>query len=335
MFAANGSKSQNLKGLIDYSILSLVMALFLLLGSTNSASAYSRLSHLEEENVSLYSVDDSKVPALMSWDLSPEQEVEAIVLAIHGFSLHKGTFKAFAKALKQKGIVTYAIDIRGFGAWYESDDERMVLLEKSVADIGSVLTQLKETYPGKKIFLVGESMGGALAIQVASKHKNLVDGLITSVPSFKVKGKKRSAIAVLFRMLIYPNAQINVGAKILSLATSDKGLKKSWKMDPYSRLKVSALELFNYAKFMSKNKEAARKIKNLPVLFVQGSDDRLIKKQGNKELFSEIRSYDKELVVMDSYEHLIFEKGQFDLALVDLVSGWMHGQRKVLIASNL
>jgi thiol-disulfide isomerase/thioredoxin len=64
---------------------------------------------------------------------------------------------------------------------------------------------------------------------------------------------------------------------------------------------------------------------------VQGYSDRLVKPEGTMELFRASGSKDKDMVMIGSKEHLIFEEGQFDQHVIDVVTSWIdkHASRQL------
>jgi len=87
---------------------------------------------------------------------------ERVVLALHGFNDYGGSMQAFGEAMAERGIAVYAYDQRGFGAtrtagyWpgYRrlSDDAR------------TALRLLHERHPKQPPYVIGKSMGGAVAL---------------------------------------------------------------------------------------------------------------------------------------------------------------------------
>jgi esterase/lipase len=125
------------------------------------------------------------------------------------------------------------------------------------------------------------------------------------------------------RLVKAKNKPFDIGHQIINQATGNEDLKQEWANDPFNRLALSPKELVDFQAFMNQNKSAAAKIKNLPVLFFQGGQDKLVKAEGTMQIFNEIPSKDKDLVLIGSSEHLIFEEGQFGLAVVNGVTGWI------------
>jgi acylglycerol lipase len=88
----------------------------------------------------------------------------AVILALHGFNDYSNAFAGPANFFGRHNIVTYTYDQRGFGETAErgiwpGDD----VLE---SDAASMATLLCEKHPDLPLFLLGESMGGAVALNL-------------------------------------------------------------------------------------------------------------------------------------------------------------------------
>ncbi len=104
--------------------------------------------------------DTARLP-LKSW--LPEGEPRVVALALHGLSDYSGLFLEEAAAqLTAGGVALYAYDQRGFGAapgrglWAGT--------ETLVNDARATLALLRERHPGLPLVILGESMGGAIAL---------------------------------------------------------------------------------------------------------------------------------------------------------------------------
>ncbi|MFA7335213.1 MAG: alpha/beta fold hydrolase [Candidatus Obscuribacterales bacterium] len=247
----------------------------------------------------------------------------AALLCIHGLSLHASSYASFGKQMGHLGIPTYAIDIRGFGSWQNQKETTNLDFPAAFEDIRNALVSIRKAHPGLPIILLGESMGGALALQTAADNPKLVDALICSVPSRKNQGQKGTNIKAALGFIYTPNKELLVGPKVIARATNKPEVAEEWEQDPLSRSRFSAKDLNHFHHLMSRNRSKAQLITDMPVLFLQGASDRLIKPSGTLELFSKIKSADKNLVMVGSAEHLIFEQGQFANDMVDLVSNWI------------
>lgn len=126
-------------------------------------------------------MDDGYELPLQRW--LPAAEPVAVVLALHGFNDYRNAFAGVGPYLASRGIVTYAYDQRGFGAtarrglWAGTD--------RMVADARTMVELLREQHPALPIYLLGESMGGAVSIATAGEAaaSELVDGVVLVAPA--------------------------------------------------------------------------------------------------------------------------------------------------------
>jgi alpha-beta hydrolase superfamily lysophospholipase len=263
-------------------------------------------------------------PPCLAW-IDPDVEPKAVLLCVHGLGLYNGTYEPFGKRMAKLGIATYAIDMRGFGSWMEAKGRQRVDFEAALADVGAVLKVIRRAHPGLPVFLLGESMGGAIALQATALYPDLIDGVISSVPAGDRFQQKRTALKVALRLLANPNKPFDVGTHVIEQATEKPEVREAWSKDPLARINISPRELLQFQAFMNNNHAAARKIKATPVLIVQGCRDRLVRPEGTVELYNELATADRQLVLVPSAEHLIFEEEQFNDEIVDLTVGWING----------
>ncbi|HEY9783950.1 MAG TPA: alpha/beta fold hydrolase [Candidatus Obscuribacterales bacterium] len=297
------------------------------------ACAFASLAQSALPESKLYVAAPKFDTAFASWPVEGGKP-EAAVLSIHGFGLHKGAFDSFAKRLARAGIVTYAIDVRGFGSWTDTVGPRgEVNFYQTLMDVRTALYWVKTMHPGVPMFLLGESMGGAIALQATALFPDSVNGLIASVPGDDFYGENKARFKVALGMML-PNARMDMSGQVIERATSKDSVQNSWKQDPQSRLKFSAREITAFNAFMKKSHELARSITEKPVLMFQGGLDRLSKPDGTVKLFRELPTADKDLVVLGDSEHLIFEKGQFDEHVIEVVSSWIHKHSRKASQAN-
>ena len=116
----------------------------------------------------------------MHW--KPQSQYSDIILAIHGYNDYSNSFQLPGSYLSDNKIAVSAFDLKGFGRnnnrgkWYELNDH--------INDVILNLNQIKKNNPQKRIFLLGESMGGAITVSLVNRHKRLpIDGVILVAPA--------------------------------------------------------------------------------------------------------------------------------------------------------
>ncbi len=111
----------------------------------------------------------------------PAGEPVAGVVALHGFGDYSNAFADLGPALAEAGIVVWAPDQRGFGRgpgrryWHGA--------ERMARDAETLVRLAKAELPGRPVYLLGESMGGAVALVALAAPDSAADGAVLSAPA--------------------------------------------------------------------------------------------------------------------------------------------------------
>jgi acylglycerol lipase len=221
--------------------------------------------------------DEQPLP-LRRW--LPQGEPKAVILALHGFNDYSNAFDAPAKIWATQGIATYAYDQRGFGG-----APGRTLWPGSAAlatDAVTAATLLRRTYPGKPLYLLGESMGGAVAILAASGatgvYKAPVDGVILSAPAVWT----RESMQFLPRMALWAGVRLFPGAVFTGeslhiLASDNIPMLIALGKDPMVIKGARVDALYGLVDLMDRTIEAAPRL-DAPLLLMYGAHDAVIPK---------------------------------------------------------
>ena len=124
-------------------------------------------------------VGDGAVLPLMRWP--SEGESRAIMLGLHGYGDYRRAFRLVGPWFAERGVELIAYDQRGFGetesrgVWPGADN--------MIQDFGDTVSILRASYPDLPLYVMGESMGGAVALAgLASGQIDGVDRLIVAAP---------------------------------------------------------------------------------------------------------------------------------------------------------
>jgi alpha-beta hydrolase superfamily lysophospholipase len=255
--------------------------------------------------------------------MNPFREQRGIVIAIHGLSLEHNSFDALARQLADVGFCTIAFDVRGFGTYRQALGAEQVDFDNCLHDLQLVVSTIRNDAPGAPLFVLGESMGGALALQLAADNPKLIDGLIASVPAGKRFKEKATALKVALHYLNDKDRPFNIGTEVINQATTDPKLKEMWASDPNTRSTLSPRELLEFQMMMNRNMQSAKKIDCMPVIIFQGVSDGLVKPESTYDLFRAIATKDKSFVMVGGAEHLIFEEGRFTPPVLKGLIAWI------------
>jgi alpha-beta hydrolase superfamily lysophospholipase len=126
--------------------------------------------------------DGTRLP-LRVW--LPEGKPRAMILALHGFNDYSNAFAGPATAWAKDGIATYAYDQRGFGQ--APLRGRWPGASVLAGDLAAASRLLRERHPGVPLYLLGESMGGAVVITAvtgaAGVPPPVADGIVLVAPA--------------------------------------------------------------------------------------------------------------------------------------------------------
>ena len=164
---------------------------------------------------------DGQILPLRKWlpkAADGQSEVKAVILALHGFNDYSQAFDGPGEIWAKEGIATYAYDQRGFGAAPERGlwPGRAAL----AADAATAAQILRRQYRGIPLYLLGESMGGAVAVVALTGESGTpapdVDGVVLTAPA--VWG--RSTMALLPRLALWAGVRL-----MPQLTLTGRGLK--------------------------------------------------------------------------------------------------------------
>ncbi|MGI9437488.1 MAG: alpha/beta hydrolase [Geminicoccaceae bacterium] len=143
------------------------------------SGARSRMPDLEGDRIT---VGDGTVLPAMRWTAGPD--TTAVMLGLHGYGDYRRSFRLAGPWFAQCGLEFVAYDQRGFG---ETESRgTWPGAEELVRDFGDAVTAVRESYPGLPLYVIGESMGAAVALTgLASGEVEGVDRLIVAAPGVR------------------------------------------------------------------------------------------------------------------------------------------------------
>ncbi|MGO1119691.1 lysophospholipase [Rhodovibrionaceae bacterium A322] len=130
-----------------------------------------------------FTANDGLVLPLRSWQPTEAASgPRGVIIAVHGFTDYANAFSDMAPLWAQAGYAVYAYDQRGFG---EAPNPGLWAgQERMIQDLRDLAQVVRQDHPGLPLYLLGESMGGAVVLVEQSSSDALeVAGLVLSAPA--------------------------------------------------------------------------------------------------------------------------------------------------------
>jgi|GEM_PF-672788 len=250
---------------------------------------------------------------------------DKIVVIVHGFGAHGGTYKTvLVPDLLKENAVVYIPDLRGHG-YSEGERGYVERFEDFHLDLISTIKLARLHHPGVPLYLLGESMGTSIVINytmtsLAAYQPDAVI-LLACVVAPSVTPRPLEVIRFLYFMLLNQNR-----CAIPITGREEQGVRnpeaiREMKEDPLYIRKVSVKFLMKMVKYM---RQAARLGigLNKPVFIAQGGKDIAINPKLTKKFFGAIVAKEKEVHFFPQAFHSILNDPDAPLVRQRLLN-WM------------
>lgn len=270
------------------------------------------------------------------------QSPDAIVIAFHGGCLHARSYSPLAEAIVANNYMLVAADMRGFGKWYHEGfgtrHDRTFHYKQSFRDAHDILESVRSQYPGTPVFLLGESLGASMAMQIAAAYPDEIDGTIVVSGYAKPKFFLHPHMLVhLLQLALNPFRRINISPYLKVRLAENVEWAIEEINDPLARNKQSLAELAKDIFFNEAGKRDALKISgSTPVLVIHGSKDKLCDPNAMIRLYKRMHSQDKQLILLVNRGHLLVETPHFNPVVLQIMLDWIkfHSRKESKLSSE-
>ncbi|MBN8474306.1 alpha/beta hydrolase [Sulfuritalea sp.] len=231
----------------------------------------------------------------------PEQAC-GVMAVVHGIAEHGGRYAWLAARANARGIGVATVDLRGHG---RSPGERSYVegFDDYLLDVDALWVKAGELAAGRPLFLMGHSMGGAIALRWAAQRRQSMAGLILSSAALKIGGDVPRLLVALAPLLSRWLPHMRGTRLDPSLISRDPAQVAAYVNDPLVSLKApparTGAELLAA---MEANRAAAAGF-NLPLYLFHGDSDRLTDPQGSREIHAAWGGADKALRLWPGSRH--------------------------------
>jgi len=218
--------------------------------------------------------DGTHLP-LRAWLPKDGTTPKAVIVALHGFNDYSNAFEAPGSYLAARGIATFAYDQRGFGAsphhglWPGTD--------ALTGDLTDAARTMRARYSGVPLYLLGDSMGGAVVVAaVTGPEAPPADGIILVAPAVWA----RSAMPLTHRVALWLGAHtvpwMDVSGRGLGIQASDNiEMLRALGRDPLVIKETRVDAVHGLVDLMDRALAAAPRLR-VPALLLYGEKDEVI-----------------------------------------------------------
>ncbi len=262
----------------------------------------------------------------------PTGEPNAVLLALHGFNDSRDAFELSAPDFAAVGIAVYAPDQRGFGdgpvrgVWAGAD--------QMAADAQAMAELLARRHPGRKLFLLGESMGGAVLMRLAATRQVTgIAGYIMASPA--VWGRDQMNLFLRTGLWVVshaaPDYSVRDGGPVTVRASDNIAALRRLSRDPLTLHDTRLGTLRGLVDLMDDALAAAPAFA-APGLFLYGAHDELVPKPAMRAAWRGLERHRQVRLAYypNGYHLLLRDHGR--AAPIDDILGWMRDPEGALLS---
>lgn len=270
----------------------------------------------------IHTYDGLELP-LRAW--RPKGQTKAVLIALHGFNDYGKSWETPGQFWASQGLATYAYDQRGFGQtdqpglWHGG--------QTLVEDLKDVVTLLRRRHPGLPVFVVGESMGGAVAmIAMADSEPPLIDGLILSAPAVWGRSTMNLASRTGLWALSHSVPWLRLSGKGLNIKASDNmEMLRALSKDPLVIKETRIDAIHGLVDLMDSAQAAAGNIR-VPTLVLYGEKDEIVPPEATDKMIAHLHHPGDFLsvAIYPQGYHMLMRDLQAEIVLKDVVAWVAH-----------
>ena len=258
-----------------------------------------------------------------SW-LPDSQAPKALIIALHGFNDYSNFFAQPGAFFAGMGIGSYAYDQRGFGG--SANRGLWAGTDAYASDLVQFVRLIAARHPGVPLYLLGESMGGAVIIVAAtSDTPPPADGIILAAPAVWA----RSAMPWYQRLLLWVSAHsvpwMTVTGESLEVMPSDNiEMLRALGRDPLVIKETRIETIAGLVNLMDRAFEQSSKL-NRPTLLLYGEKDEIIPKPPTVEMLIRMpqrRPGPKRFAFYENGYHMLLRDVQAEILWKD-IAAWI------------
>ena len=250
---------------------------------------------------------------------------KARLIISHGLGEHSGRYVNIFNRLVPAGFSTWALDFRGHG---RSPGKRghIDAFDQFVLDLKSLIEQARQSSPANsKLFLLGHSMGGLIALNYTERFSETIDGVVASSPGLGLTVQVPAVKAFMGKVMSSVWPGLSMGNELdASKISHDPDVVNAYLDDPLVHDRVTARFFTEFMSAMAETNTNVSKI-NVPILMQVAGDDHLADAQSARSFFERLGVSDKTLHFYDKLYHEVYNETPAEKeAVIDDLEKWLN-----------
>ncbi|WP_420748961.1 lysophospholipase [Rhodococcus sp. O3] len=252
---------------------------------------------------------------------SPDGDPRGVLVLCHGLGEHARRYDHVAERLTEIGLVVYAPDHRGHG---RSGGKRLHLREMTeyTDDIARLFAIADEAHPGLPRFLLGHSMGGAIALSYALDHPGELTALALSGPAVVVTAGTPGVVVEAGKLIGRFLPDLPVQKLDSKHVSRDPAVVAAYEADPLVHHGLVPAGVVRALVLSEQSYPKRLPSLTVPVLLQHGTEDKLTDPSGSRLVADLAGSDDVTLKMYDGLYHEVFNEYEKEKVLDDLTE-WL------------
>lgn len=225
-----------------------------------------------------------------SWH--PQGLARAVLAIVHGHGGHSSAFGRIVEYFVPRGYIIYSFDLRGHG---RSPGQQGYInrWEEYRSDLTVFLDRILDRHPDLALFLLGQSMGGTIALDYVLRQPNRLRGLILMSPALGLGISPWKLLIGRILSGVLPRFALNTSLDFNS-GSRDPEMVTICARDPLrhrqgtARLATELLQTIEWV-----NARASEV--SVPLLILHGGADRITPIESSRVFFQQLTIVDREM----------------------------------------
>jgi len=256
---------------------------------------------------------------VQSW--LPATTPRGVVVLVHGLAEHCGRYAELVGRLHARGLAVYALDHRGHG---RSPGPRALIgrFDWLARDVATRVEAAHAAHPAVPLYLLGHSMGGAVALASVLAQPRHVAGLVLSAPAVGADPHVPALQVAVARLLSRLAPTVGVLRLPAAAISRDPAVVQAYERDPLvHRGPIPARTAVELLDAMRGFAGSAGRLR-VPTLVLHGTADRLVRIEHAQRVWRAFGTPDLTVHRYEGLYHEVFNEPERARVYADL-DAWL------------